>query len=174
MNVTAIFPADAIRKAVSNLKKYCCSNNNLIDATYCADVDFSEKKFPESPYLYDHLLDVGFRRLDAFPDAKSRYTLTPDALGQERRTFITQAGEDKEGTTSKVIMEKYNALRNSKISLPASPSESEVNGFIENYNNADRVSLYDKYLTLCEIAKRIYDAIRKNALNADTSLVIDP
>lgn len=134
-----------------------------------------EGKFPQSAFLYDHLIDVGLRRLDAFPDQKLRYELEADPTGASWRTFITQAGETKDGTTSKIIMEKYNTLRTSKMTLPSNPNNDELKPIIENYNNPDyynnpdKVSLADKYNVICEIIENIYNEIR-----ADSNIVIKP
>jgi len=51
------------------------------------------KNYPDSLYLYDHLLDVAMRRLDGNKDLA--YDLDVDAGGKARREFITTAAQDK-------------------------------------------------------------------------------
>lgn len=166
-NYTAAYPAEAIRTALANLKKHCCTSQKLIDKSYCNNVDV-EWKFPQSPYLYDHLVDIGFRRLDAFPDEELRYGLDADPTWKEWRDFITQAAESTEGPTSKEIMEKYNELRTSKKILPVNPTSDELKTVIQSFNDLEQVSLADKYNNICEIMRNIYEAIR-----ADETIKID-
>jgi hypothetical protein len=50
-----------------NLKTYCCSSKTL-KGTICEEDKKNNvlpAEFPQSQYLFDHLIDVMFRRLDA-------------------------------------------------------------------------------------------------------------
>jgi hypothetical protein len=56
-------PIDSFTTIVKNLKAYCCSQN-LIECSEEEIANLSETKYPESPYLFDHLIDITMRRLD--------------------------------------------------------------------------------------------------------------
>lgn len=162
-NYLDVLPLDALSRALINLKRYCCIKEQFANPSECALYkNETTKNFPESLFLYDHLLDVSFRRLDAYTDPGLRYDIDPDPTGQERRAFITQAGEAKNGETAKTIMDKYNTYRKAKYILPKSTSAENIwnivddVGLIDNRNNTSKVSLTDKYNNICKIVQKIY------------------
>jgi len=67
-----IFPQDAIDRATKNLRSYCCEQNILRDTPtvqICDDSDMPpDKYFPQSAYLFDHIVDIMLRRLDGNDD----------------------------------------------------------------------------------------------------------
>jgi hypothetical protein len=64
-NAQEIIDTDSLNVAMLNLKKYCCENQPKLMTTCRQDKDeFRTTNTPQSPYLFDHLLDVLMRRLD--------------------------------------------------------------------------------------------------------------
>lgn len=59
----SILPAVAFKKALINLKAHCCTKEI---GKSCSDKDREniQLPYPESAFLFDHLLDVTMRRLD--------------------------------------------------------------------------------------------------------------
>ena len=64
----SVLPTEALGKALENLKKYCCQSNGTGDNTCTAYQGNQKQNYPQSPYLYDQLIDVSLRRLDAIPE----------------------------------------------------------------------------------------------------------
>lgn len=141
-------PAEAIQQTLINLKAYCC-NQHLIQ---CSDQEIDNlpaKNYPESAYIFDHLLDTAMRRLDGI--ASTNYQLQPDPMAQQRRTYITQVAEDPLGAQASTIQEQYTNYRKIK---------NIGNDILKNYNNLQLVTLADKYNNLCEITKNMYQDMR--------------
>jgi hypothetical protein len=57
-------PKEAMEKVFENLNKYCCEKK--INTSCIATNDSG--LYPESMYIFDHVLDVYLRRLDAKQD----------------------------------------------------------------------------------------------------------
>ena len=59
----AVLPAESFKRALINLKAYCCSQ---AFGEYCSvdDKNNTSSAYPKSAFLFDHLLDVAMRRLD--------------------------------------------------------------------------------------------------------------
>lgn len=116
---------------------------------YCDGYPTS-KNYPNSLILYDHLLDVGLRRLDGNKDLA--YGLPVDPTGEAWRTFIIQAAGDKEGKiTAKNILEKYTAARSrGKQILPNARSKIQFENYMRNYNTPE-TTLADKYYNMCNV-----------------------
>jgi hypothetical protein len=58
------FDKEALDIAKQHLGNYCDKDKGTPGA--------------ESPYLFDHLIDIGFRKLDAYAEDTLRYGLTAD------------------------------------------------------------------------------------------------
>jgi len=90
-----ILPAKAINQAMLNLKSFCCVEG-LIEAESCKQDGEIDLKwiYPSSVYLYDHILDISMRRLDAKIENDNwedlMYWLDADETGKEWRDFITK------------------------------------------------------------------------------------
>ena len=66
--------------------------------------------FLDSPWLFDHLVDVGFRYLDGVKDLQ--YDNTPtDVKGTEWRKKITEIGSNSNGTIPLAIISEYQKFR---------------------------------------------------------------
>jgi hypothetical protein len=50
---------------MNNLISYCCFGTKELPDFQCETANRSIENLPSSPYLFDHLIDVGMRRLDA-------------------------------------------------------------------------------------------------------------
>jgi hypothetical protein len=65
-----ILPKEAMAQAMLNLKSFCCDTEFFEDADNITGCNSDSKIkndgiYPSSTYLYDHILDVSMRRLDA-------------------------------------------------------------------------------------------------------------
>jgi len=108
MNMSAAMPKEAMEKAINNLTAYCC-NTKKRNKDHC-DTTNSDELYPESVYLFDHVLDVYLRRLDARQQgdngADLLYNLEPDSSGKAWRNFITECGNDVKGLAPLKILGK--------------------------------------------------------------------
>jgi hypothetical protein len=59
-----VLPSIAFKQALTNLKAYCCLNGDRLSCSSGEKENLPTKYFPESIYLFDHLIDVAMRRLD--------------------------------------------------------------------------------------------------------------
>lgn len=69
----ALLPKEAVIRASKNLRSFCCEQkmirNTETNTEICKDQDLpANKQFPQSQYLFDHLVDIMLRRLDGNPD----------------------------------------------------------------------------------------------------------
>jgi len=156
-----IFPAEALEQSLLNLKTYCCKSVDPSD-DYCKkNKNNLPQYYPESAFLYDHLIDVWIRRLNAFDNLT--YWLQSDIIWKEWRDRIIKNSESKDWTTAKIIFDKYQKYRTVKNPIITADSSSIINNetvFKSNYNNIDQVSLFDKYISLCFITKKIYEPFK--------------
>ena len=96
-----IMPYSDLEIARTHLLAYCCKEKRVTDQTICKDLP---SIYPESPYFYDHLIDVGFRRLDVV----GAYNVNSvDTLAKDWYTFITQQKDPTAAITPLVIQQKY-------------------------------------------------------------------
>ncbi len=68
-----LLPKEAVARASKNLRAFCCEQKMIRDLPWkpkvCKEQDIPANKFfPQSQYLFDHLVDVMLRRLDGNPD----------------------------------------------------------------------------------------------------------
>lgn len=155
-------PKEAIEKALDNLSSYCCDVNER-DESWCTKAN--DSIYPESVYLFDHILDVYLRRLDAKQQndnwADLLYGLEPDDMWLEWRTFITNIWNNVKGSLPLQIKEKFNAmwkLTNKVDKFLGNDSnniktwKSSLTWAIANYDNW---TLRDKYNLACDLSKFI-------------------
>jgi hypothetical protein len=162
-NIEWAMPAAAISIALTHLKQACCKSQYTDKQLYC-DNFLDKENYPDSIYLYDQLLDIGLRRLDGNRDLA--YNLEPEELdskGKDRRTFITAAAEEKNGTGSQAILDRRNTDRTrNKIYI------DDRNGFrfkdaIDNYQ---KQTLADRYYNMCNTIEYIYTQLNQgNSVN---------
>lgn len=142
-----VLPAEAFKQALINMKAYCCTKPDLLTCTQ-SEKDNASKFYPKSEIFFDHLLDIAMRRLDG--DKKLAYGLDPDPTALERRTKITEIANSANGTPANTIEGIYTGYR----TIHTYPIDTVIN----NYNkNVATISLGDKYNTICELVKKIYE-----------------
>lgn len=163
-----IMPTQAVNVAQDHLRTFCCKKKLLTDPSSCTNLD---EVYLESPFLFDHILDIYLRRLDAFEKTDSTddllYDLDPDIQWRERRKFVVQVGQDPEGNAPMKIYDQYRkywklSLENSQ-NMPIrdggreyraeylhTPSVKVINNDFNNWN------LVNKYSNACEIVAMIY------------------
>ena len=177
-----IMPQEAIEKALDNLKIYCDKTNKNWSST-----DKTSFIWPESKILFDHLLDVYLRRLDAkiaFDNHKwdLLYWLEPDSLGLERRTYIINIGDSVDNELPIQIENEYKKYwtlsSESKYNLPDRTSTEAYNVSQEVLSkyNADYVDmpLINRYYNACEITMLIYFKLGgSNNVNLSTFQKLD-
>ena len=90
---SSIYPQQLLEVAQNNLWNYCCKYESKVIPremmSYCTD--HATKDYVKSPWLFDQLVDVGFRYLDGVQSLQ--YENAPlDAKGKERREKIEALG----------------------------------------------------------------------------------
>jgi len=103
-----ILPVEAFERALINLKSQCCKKE--IRKT-CSESDMQNIKdpYPESAWLFDHLIDVAMRRLDGVKELA--YGLDPDPTALDRRKKITAIATNPKVTTPKDIEKLFTGYR---------------------------------------------------------------
>lgn len=96
-----VLPAEAFKRALINLKSYCCTQVNFKVSCSANDIQNIKPPYPESAFLFDHLIDVAMRRLDG--DKKLAYGLDPDPTALERRQKIAEIAGSANGTPANTI-----------------------------------------------------------------------
>lgn len=150
------YPVENARVAATHLLAYCCEKK-WTNAEDCAGAGLAtvlpgSLLYAESPYLYDHLIDVGFRRLDGdeatqYPDAKL------DDAGKTRRKNIRDYATATNGVIPRIILEQYGMAWEVEKSIPYS---SETNPDFKTISkNRSTYGLKNKYFTTCYLAQYI-------------------
>ncbi len=162
-NLAKAMPKETIEKAYNHLKSYCCDINYLSSSS-CSQNNNNEI-YPQSIYLFDHLLDVYLRRLDAKQKDDNwedlLYGLEPDSLWAEWRNFITERGNDVKWSLPLEIQDKFSSMWKLTVKVTKFLGDTELNiknwknSFEENIKNYDNWTLWDKYNLACDISKYI-------------------
>ena len=149
-------PTEAFKQALTNLKAYCCSMVIPGSCTQAEKDNLPKDYYPESAYLFDHLVDVAMRRLDGIQTLA--YNLEPDPTGKARREHITKTADDTNGVQASTIQKTYTGYRTLHIDFT-----KNLDKVIEEYpkNDITTLSLEDKYNTLCDLIKTIYEKVQK-------------
>lgn len=152
-----VLPEQAFRRALSNLKTYCC-----IKARDCTNEKnlTKEELYPKSAFLFDHLFDVTMRRLDGVE--KLAYGLEVDIAGKTRREYINKVASDPNGAQAMELEAKYKEYRTLHTK-----DTNDINHVIKNFskeNNKATLSLADKYNKVCEIIKTMYEGLQKESI----------
>ena len=139
--------------AYDHLFAYCCDNDLYPDAEagYC-DLAPSEV-YLESPYLFDHLLDVGLRHLDA-SSAYPGEIIDPSAV-EWSNLFSTHPEKPLTPLFLEAQYKKY-------WSLTHVPLFQDEAGSLSNYlplYTTSGFSLRDKYYNLCFVLKTAYETV---------------
>lgn len=153
---------EGFAQAVTNLKTHCCTKK-LITCTEAETKNFpKEEKYPQSDYLFDHLIDITMRRLDG--EKTLAYNLDVDPMAEKRRTIIKDLANKENGIPASIIQWDfvgYWTLNKKKT--------RNLEIVLKNYNTTDTwtLSMADKYDTVCELSKMLYKELQK-----DTKVII--
>jgi hypothetical protein len=161
-----VFPDDALTRAIKNLTAYCCED--ILKQwekpdERCSDPSLPKSNYPESPYLFDHLIDVGFRRLEWINNYSD---VQVDPTGYARRNAIKEIATNPSIVAPSEIVKIYTGYRSlapkrmfKKIHLNMENMNATEAGLVGQYINTydTQVSLADKYNNLCRIARNIYE-----------------
>ena len=164
-NFAEIMPKESMEKVFENLNKYCCEKK--INTSCIATNDSG--LYPESIYIFDHILDVYLRRLDAKQDNDNwkdlLYGLEPDPLWKDWREFIIERGNDVEWSLPLEIQKKYESMwKGTQHILRFSQyTYKTINDWKANIKSAvnsyDSRTLYDKYNLACDLTKYVSENV---------------
>lgn len=164
---TDLYPSDLLAIAQRNRSNYCAANyirhrqfEGFESSLQLYAKDNPTDHYIDSPYLFDHIVDVGMRYIDG--DEKYQYKwmwsnapwASLDPQWVERRIIATEFGLQLGGGIPLVLTESYNKFRWAWWLLStATTTETCVasQSRLKSYNT-DRATLTfpQKYATLCE------------------------
>lgn len=101
----SLLPEDAQERVSKNLRAYCCDQNILKEVT-CSKTKTDippDWYYPQSTYLFDHMIDVILRRLDGNPDLIYP-DVALDPIGKEWREKVRELASDPAWTTPLLIL----------------------------------------------------------------------
>jgi hypothetical protein len=153
--------------ALQNLRAYCCSTKLISDDKICKNAD-SSNNFPESPYLYDHIIDVAIRKRDGRTD--NAYKLKVDTKTVEYRNYMNEIATLPEGKSPDTIITKIKELWIPKTSSTIESYSTAVCGKTTQRNELTNKTLYEKLSNVCTISRCAYDAMVKNIPNKDSTI----
>ena len=165
-----VYPKESIKRALLNLKAFCCKKWGILwEDTPGCEIDRKEwwlwKNYPDSKFLYDHLVDVWFRRLDAMENLLYEWVKL-DPIWQGRRDFINKKWNQEEWTTPTDILPKFYEqwTLNTNYLLPTREDwnyneqyQNQWTAITSEYNNRP---LTNRYSNLCEVSAYIYWYLR--------------
>jgi hypothetical protein len=102
----------------------------------------------ESNYIFDHLIDLWFRKLDAYTDDSLRYNIPADIKWKEWQKIITDFANPNNNTKPEQVLESFNTY----WPLTEQTWTSYVPSSTCNIENVEKLSLYWKYKATCAIA----------------------
>ncbi|MDO4713778.1 MAG: hypothetical protein Q4B28_03915 [bacterium] len=153
-----VVPEALIQRALLNLQAHCCSSG-LGDTPSCEQdtaLRNGRSNYPQSPFLFDHLIDVLMRRRN-YDTSYPNFPFDPQA--KERKQKIEKLILDAEGQLPTTFLADYDTYRSVQPEyLLASPSEQEgfqlltTPGEIEKLNTFPQRNLRTKFLNTCQIA----------------------
>lgn len=149
------FSADDLEIARDHLRSYCCveRKNLFTEKDFLKDWKcYNIVLWPESPYWYDHLIDVGLRKLDAealYPE------MEPDPQWKEWRDFLKNTEEVKNPESFQKAYIKYRQQSKQYLFADYKWNVSSLDNVILNQD----FNLHDKYINLCFIAMAYYQSL---------------
>lgn len=175
-NFNNILPKEAFEKSAENLQKFCCSQESLKEWLNYCEWQITNQAFPSSSYLFDHILDVSIRRLDAKTVNENGnnliYNLQPDEKWKNWRDFITEHGNSYKWSVPLNIVNKFKENWELKTNLPLRwNADYAVPWSEKTFENYSERTLWEKYKWICETSVYIYvnkvkDADKKKLYNA--------
>lgn len=165
-----VYPKESIRAALLNLKAYCCNEwwiigKEHISCKYDADAWLFPKEYPQSKFLYDHLVDVGLRRLDAM-DNLLYEGVVPDPLWKAWRDFINKKWSQEEWTSPSDIVPEFNKKRTKDERFilryweDGNYNEQYQENRLEITKEYESRPLVNRYGNICEISAYIYGYLK--------------
>ncbi len=174
---TSLYPQKLIDVAKEHITAYCCryKKEYMDNQNICENI--TSDSYVDSPRLYDHLIDVGFRYLDG--DNNLQYLQAPlDTKWKERREWITKYGDTPTGRIPLELTNKYTEYRGTMIEdfdIIDSTKDCETRKakFAEYNKNRDTLSLAKKYFVLCELNSCMVNSQKNNRISACQSMVTE-
>lgn len=142
-----IYTNDDMGVALSHMKQYCCSANLLAEEA-CSWVDRAKPYHPQSPYIFDHLMYVGMKKMDGIQEdcdilwiscEPREYQIKP----VEWRDKINEIGRDTKWYPPGQIMNTYTEYRWDK----------------ESYGDKSTPTMLKAYERMCKDAVSIRYAV---------------
>lgn len=143
-----LYDKQTITLALQHLSDYCCKKWYIQWETACTGIE-NRKWWAESPYIFDHLIDLWFRRLDAAENATLRYNLPADTVWAEWQAKIKTFNNPESLTKPNDIVTTYNSTKFWQETNTKSIIERNCVLSNETYNS---LSLYDRYKVACDIS----------------------
>lgn len=154
---------ETLTRWLQSLGHYCCAYK-LLDSENqgckeTADIEWGA----DSPYLFDQLLDLAYRRLDANEDAAARYNLSADPKWEERQKKLVELWNPDNKVTPQNVLESYIANR-PQITPPL--IDFNTCTMPENSNSSyDALTLDQRYTVACHMSSCIADKAAKTTSN---------
>ncbi len=151
-----LYDNQTIWTALQHLADYCCIQWYINASRWICKWSEERVWWAESPYLFDHLINIWFRKLDAYTDANLRYNLPADSRWTEWQQELQKFNKPSNLATPESIINVYNS---DKFWRTTNWQNTDNPWFIidascnDAKNRYDQLSLYDRYKASCEIAK---------------------
>lgn len=103
----------------------------------------------ESNFIFDHLIDLSFRKLDAYADPTLRYNLSEDTKWKEWQKLVTDFANPANNAKPEQVIQAFNTYRPSKevdSTIYVTSNTCEI-------PNTNTLSLRGRYKASCLIAK---------------------
>lgn len=146
-----VIPYADLSVAYDNLYAYCCKEELFVEWQWGCE-NAPKKVYLESPYIFDHLIDVWFRRLDVIGAYSGQII---DTWAQLWYAFL----HPSTGTlalTPLMVQEQYKNYR-SLTHIPLLQDEwGSIESLLSLYTG---FSLRDKYYNLCFVVKNAYQKV---------------
>ena len=178
---TNIYPSELVDLAQDNLKKYCCTQKKsyLSSSQIIQCKNNTSDYYVDSPWMYDHLVDVGMRYLDG--DIALQYktkngNIITDKKWKEWREFVSQYGSSPTWRIPLELQNKYTEFWGTMIEdfgILESDKDCELRlSQFEQYDKErENLTLAKKYFLLCEITSCMVDRKKNNRIDSCQSLV---
>ncbi len=155
-----IFWQEDIELARSHLQYHCClhrqwkKDNPFVEKDYQSDGLCSNSlQWPSSPYWYDHLIDIGIRKLSA-KEEDLYGEMEPDKDGKEWLDFIYNTEEKK---TPELISQKYEEFWAQKLPIPNVIRKENIPVYFDAFEKTLDINLQHKYINLCLVSLHMYE-----------------
>lgn len=169
-------PEQAIHRALLNLQAHCCtSNESNKNGTGCKKSSSDRKdrvNYPQSTFLFDHLVDVLMRRL---ANDKSYAGLPPEKKSEERNNKLDSLMLAAKGILPLEFQNEYDKYRKLQPQyLLSGYNESNSLSYIQTIrskDNEDRLKNYKDwsirtaYSNVCSVATYLMMLLAPNNMN---------